>query len=86
MLCLDPESGEETLSDLLQFWTAWPSLPMLNNEMKISFLPNDPNQVLAMTDTCFNKLTIPIIHKEYKEFAKHLDISVSNGKVAFGKF
>lgn len=85
-LFLDPGSGEETLSDLVQFWTAWPSLPMLNDEMKVGFLPNDPNHILAMTDTCFNKLAIPTIHKEYKDFAKYLDISVSNGKVAFGKF
>jgi hypothetical protein len=54
--------------------------------MKVGFLPNDPNHILAMTDTCFNKLAIPTIHKEYKDFAKYLDISVSNGKVAFGKF
>ena len=59
---------------------------MLNNEMKVGFLPNDPSHILAMSDTCFNKLTIPTIHKEYKDFAKCLDISVSNGKVAFGKF
>ena len=79
-----PVSGVEVLKDLIQFWTGWPLLPMLKEEMKIGFLPN--GHELAMADTCFNKLSIPTMHKEYKEFVKKMDISVCNGKVAFGKF
>lgn len=76
---------EETLRDLLQFWTGWPCLPMLEEELKVGFLPNDASQVLALSDTCFKELKIPTCHKEYKEFVKFMDISVSHGKVGFGK-
>lgn len=80
---LDEQEG--TLEDLVQFWTAWPQLPMLNEKMMIGFLPNDSKNSLATADTCFNKLMIPIVHNEYAEFMKFMDISVSNGKLAFGK-
>lgn len=73
------------LRDLVQFWTGWPSLPMLGEEMKVNFLPSDANQVLAITDTCFKTLKIPTCHTEYKEFSKYMDISISHGKVGFGK-
>jgi hypothetical protein len=73
------------LKDLVQFWTAWPALPMLKDKMVIGFLPSDSKNHLATTDTCFNKLMIPTVHNEYAEFMKCMDISVSNGKLAFGK-
>lgn len=58
---------------------------MLNEKMMIGFLPNDSKNSLATADTCFNKLMIPTVHNEYAEFMKFMDISVSNGKLAFGK-
>lgn len=76
---------EETLKDLVQFWTAWPQLPMMKEIMSIGFLPNEAKHVLATVDTSFNKLLIPTVHQNYKDFAKSMDVSISNGKIAFGK-
>jgi len=79
---------EETLGDLLRFWTGWPSLPMVeynNCYMKVTFLPAQATKVLAESDTCFTMLKIPTYHNDYREFLKHMDISVSYGKVGFGK-
>ena len=80
-------SGEEaTLEGLVQFWTAWPALPMLEDKMTVAFLPNHPNKVLAESDTCFKVLKIPTRHSDYKDFVKYMDISITHGKDGFGKF
>ena len=47
------DKEEETLGGLLQLWTGWPSLPMLEEKLTVAFLPNTPNKVLAEADTCF---------------------------------
>lgn len=78
--------GEERLSDLLQFWTGWPSLPMLEEKLSVAFLPSETSKVLAESDTCFKLLKIPTCHSEYNEFLRFMDLSLSHGKVGFGKF
>ncbi len=79
-------SDGETLNDLLQFWTCWPSLPMLEEKLSVSFLPKDESEKLAIVDTCWKSLKIPVIYSNYKEFKKSLDIAVKYGKCGFGKF
>ena len=70
---------------LLQFWTGWPSPPMLGDKITVAFLPNYPNKVLAEADTCFKIIKIPTCHSDYKDFLKYMDISIFHGKVGFGK-
>lgn len=53
--------------------------------MTVAFLPNYPNKVLAEADTCFKIIKIPTCHSDYKDFLKYMDISISHGKVRFGK-
>ena len=75
----------KTLNDLLQFWTCWPSLPMLEEKLYVSFLPKNESEKLAIVDTCSKSLKIPVIYSNYEEFKKSLDISVQFGKCGFGK-
>ena len=49
------------------------------------FLTKTPNKVLAEADTCFKVLKIPAYHTEYDNFVKYKDVSISHGKVGFGK-
>ena len=76
---------EETLERLLQFLIGWPSLAMLGDKISVAFLPNYPNKVLTEADTCFKVIKIPTCHSDYKDFLKYMDISISHGKVEFGK-
>lgn len=78
-------NSEEKLEDLLQFWTAWPGLPTMNEKLKVGFLPNQPDKVLALADACFNSLKIPTCHMSRSEFVKNMDLSVSHGKHTFGR-
>ena len=82
-LNIDGSDGE-TLNDVLQFWTCWPSLPMLEEKLSVSFLPKTDK--LAEVDTCWKSLKIPVIFSTYEEFKENLDISVKCGKSGFGKF
>lgn len=76
---------QECLNDLVQFWTGWPSLPTMAENMTVTFLAKEESKVLAVTDTCFQLLKIPVNHATYEEFRKFMDISVKYGKVGFGK-
>ncbi|KAK2572104.1 hypothetical protein P5673_002306 [Acropora cervicornis] len=76
---------EETLGGLLQLWTGWPSLTMIEEKMTVAFLAKTSNKVLAEADTCFKSLKIPTYHTEYENFVKYMDLSISHGKVGFGK-
>lgn len=51
----------------------------MNEKLKVSFLPVQPKNVLAMADACFNSFKIPTCHSEFNEFVKNMDISVSHG-------
>ena len=73
------------LGDLLQFWTGWPSLPMLGEKLVITFLPKIPRKVLAVCDTCFNTLAIPTVHEKYEDFRGKMNVCVQYGKIGFGK-
>lgn len=77
--------NEEQLKDLLQFWTGWPSLPMMDEKLAVSFLPKDASKVLAVADTCFNSLEIPTVHTSYEAFRERMDVAVKYGKVGFGR-
>ena len=53
------------------------------------FLTKTPNKVLVEADTCFkvsaSASLIPACHTEYDNFVKYRDVSISHGKVGFGK-
>ena len=53
------ETSAEKIEDLLQFWTAYPDLPSMNEKLKVGFLPIQSDKVLAVADACFNSLNIP---------------------------
>jgi hypothetical protein len=78
-------SDDEQLGDLLQFWTGWPSLPMMDETLTITFLAKEPSKVLAVVDACFNSLSIPTIHSSYEAFRGEMDLAVEHGKVGFGR-
>ena len=58
---------------------------MLEETLSVAFLPETSNKVLAEADTCFKVLKIPSYHSDYNDFLKYMDISISYGKVGFGK-
>ena len=66
-------------------WTGWPSLPIIEEKMTVAYLAKTSNKVLADADTCFKTLKIPTCHTEYDSFVKYMDLSISHGKVGFGK-
>jgi hypothetical protein len=75
---------EEHLEDLVQFWTGWPSLPTMGEELSVSFLPKE-GHVLPAVDFCFRQLKLPIAHEDYEEFKKSMDTSIKYAKVACGR-
>ena len=60
--------------------TAWPSIPAMKELLKVGFLPNKAGKVLAVADSCFSSLQISICHKDFNEFLKYMDVSVTHGK------
>ena len=78
------ETSAEKIEDLLQFWTAYPDLPSMNEKLKVGFLPMQSDKVLAVADACFDSLNIPTCHADFSQFMKYMDISVSHGKHNFG--
>lgn len=53
---------------------------MLEEKLSVSFLPKIESEKLAVVDTCWKSLKIPVIYSTYEEFKKKLDISVKFGK------
>ena len=70
---------------LLQFWSGWPSLPITEEKLTVSFLAKTPNKVLAEAETSFKVLKIPRYHIKFDNFVKYMDLSISHSKVEFGK-
>ena len=66
---------------LLQFWSGWPSLPITEEKLTVSFLAKTPNKVLAEAVV----LKIPRYHIKFEKFVKYMDLSISHSKVEFGK-
>lgn len=69
----------------LQLWTGWPSPPIIEEKLAVAFLAKTPNKVLAEAGTCSKVLKIPKYHTEYDNVLKYMDLSISYGKVGFGK-
>ena len=70
----------------LQLCTIWPSPPIIEEKLAVAFLAKTPNKVLAEAGTCSKVLKIPRYHTEYNDnFFKYMDLSISYGKVGFGK-
>lgn len=69
----------------LQLWTGWLSPPIIEEKLAVSFLAKTPNKVLAEAGTCSKVLKIPKYHTEYDNVLKYMDLSISYGKVGFGK-
>lgn len=79
-------SRDESLKDLLQFWTGYPQLPQDSlSQLWVKFSVQQPVKVLAEADTCTLTLQIPTIHQQYEDFRKYMDFSIAYGKVGFGR-
>ena len=79
-------NGNETLQDLVLFWTGYPSLPPdVTTKMYVKYLENHADKVLAESSTCTMELSIPIVQKEYSMFKEYLTNSIKYGKIGFGK-
>ena len=61
------ETFAEMIEDLLQFWTAYPDLPSMNEKLKVGFLPMQSDKVLAVANACFNSLNIPTCHADFSQ-------------------
>ena len=70
---------------MLQFWTGWSSLPIIGEKLTVTFFPKDVSNVLAVSDSCFKSLAIPVIHTKYETFRKKMDVAITYGKVGFGR-
>ena len=82
----EKDSGEETLRDLIQFWTGFPELPRdTSSKLWVKYGPQEPTKVLAEADTCSFTLRIATIHTQYENFRKFMDSSIAYGKVGFGR-
>lgn len=78
--------GNETLQDMLLFWTGYPSLPPdVATKLYMKYLGNHPEKVLAESSTCSMELSIPVVHENYSVFKEYLNKSISYGKIGFGK-
>ena len=84
-LIIFSETSEETLNDLLLFWTGYPTLPLGNSKLVVKCLEHVPGKVLPEANTCPMVLSIPSIHRSYKEFCSMMDKALTYGKSGFGK-
>ena len=81
-LFVDKDSDQETLSDLVQFWTCSPALPTLSQKLTVVYKVDD--NLLPEANTCPMILAIPIGHSTYESFREYLDKAISFAK-GFGK-
>lgn len=82
----EEDSEQETLKDLLQFWTGYPQLPRDTLcKLWVKYCPQQPSKVLAEADTCTLTLRIPTTHQQYEDFKRFMDCSIAHGKVGFGR-
>lgn len=78
--------NNETLEDMVLFWTGCPSLPPdVTTKLLVKYLENHPSKVLAESSTCTLELSIPVVHNDYSVFKDYLNKSISYGKLGFGK-
>jgi hypothetical protein len=77
-------SDEETLSDLVLFWTAYPTLPLDGHEMGVTCLDAIVEKSFPQAKTCPMILLLPAIHTSYEEFRNAMDRAISLGKCGFG--
>ena len=78
-------TSEETLNDLLLFWTSHPSLPLGNSKLVVKCLECIPKKVLPEANTCPMVLSIPTVLTSYEEFRNMMDKAVDYAKSGFGK-
>ncbi|XP_028412023.1 E3 ubiquitin-protein ligase UBR5-like [Dendronephthya gigantea] len=79
-------SDQETLSDLVQFWTSSPALPSAaSQKLTVAYQPDCTTKLLPEANTCPMVLSIPVVHSSYESFKKFIDKAVSFAKVGFGK-
>ena len=77
---------QEMLSDLILFWTGYPSLPTdTRAKLVVRLLQKTPNKVLPEADTCPRVLLLPTIHEQYGEFRNAMDKAIEYAKCGFGK-
>lgn len=70
----EEDSQQETLKDLLQFWTGYPQLPRDTlSKLCVKYCPQQPSKVLAEADTCTLTLRIPTTHHQYEDFKRFMD-------------
>jgi hypothetical protein len=85
-LFVDKDSDEETLCDLVQFWTSYPSLPSTaTQKLTVDYLQDSTAKLLPEANTCPMVLSIPIAHSNYESFKKYFDKAISFAKQGFGK-
>jgi hypothetical protein len=78
-------TSEETLNDLLLFWTSHPSLPLGNSKLVVKCLECIPKKLLPEANTCPMVLSIPTVLTSYEEFRNMMDKAVGYAKSGFGK-
>lgn len=79
-------SDQETLADLVQFWTSSPALPSTAlQKLIVAYLPDCTTKLLPEANTCPMILSIPVAHSSFESFRNSLEKAISFAKVGFGK-
>ena len=83
---VDKDSDQETLSDLVQFWTSYPALPSTTaQKLTVDYLEDLSTKLLPEAKTCPMVLSIPVVHSNYESFKKYLEKGISFAKEGFVK-
>ena len=73
---------EQTLNDLLLFWTGYPGYP---TKLQLNYLPDLASKVMAEANTCPYSMSIPIVYANFSQFKEFMDKTVAYAKRGFGK-
>jgi hypothetical protein len=80
-VCLLFTDGAE-LVDLCCFWSASNMLPARSQMLFLSF-DKDGSMPLPMAESCFFSLVLPVIHADFQEFTKFMDMALKYGSKGF---
>ena len=79
-------ASKDKLTQLLQFITCFTRFPPtgLQKKIRVDFHVNR-EKIYPEVATCFHQLFLPICHKDFDNFATHMDGALGDGSDDFGK-
>lgn len=70
------------LSDLCCFWTGFDLLPSRSERLNVMFNTSSDME-LPMAESCFFNIVLPIVHSEFEQFKKKMDVALKYGSKGF---